>query len=211
MATTKGPAFGFEAAGSIQRTMVFSNWKGRSTVKFSAQVTNPNTAPQVARRAMMRFLSTAFGTLSAANIATWASLSIQRNISAYNAWLGYNMDRWTRYLPPTKAFPAAESEDAQEIQNPSATALKRSIVLDLDSAEALQGWGIVIHRSTTPAFTPAIDNVIRTSYWDGNVASDFTWKDGPLTPDTYYYRFWTFSIDGKSDKSMTTQVNATIS
>lgn len=211
MATTKGPLISLEGSGSILRTMVFSTWKGRAYTKFSTKPTNPKSASQLANRAMLRFLATSFGSLSAANIATWTDLANQANLSTYNAWLSYNMERWSRYLFPTKAEPAAEARASGEINSADATARNRTILVHLNMGEFNFNWAYHLHRSTTPGFTPSLANTIRIGLWESSGDNDLYWSDGPLPLDTYYYRVSTFSDDGDDEGLFTTEFNATLS
>lgn len=210
MVKLKGPIASLAAAGSIGKAVTVASWKGRSYMKKLTKPVNPKSGSQVGTRSMMRFLASGFGGLSAANILTWGDLAAELNVSNYNAWVSYNLERWARLLAPTKAFPATASGDPGEIDSATATALNRSIVLEYEGAEAFDDWGIIIFRSTSTGFTPGPDNVVRVNFWDQNEESDFTWTNGPLTPATYYYRAWTFSEDGNLDKLFTDEDSATI-
>ncbi|KKM94758.1 hypothetical protein LCGC14_1195160 [marine sediment metagenome] len=210
MATTKGPLISLEARGTMGHILTYSGWKGRSTTKFSASVSNPKTAPQVSRRAMLRFLAQNFGTLSAAHIATWATLAEQQAYSAYNAYTKYNMDRWNRYLFPTKAFPANELFGPAELDALSATARNRTILITIGVAEYNANWAWHLSRSTSTAFTPSLANTIRITHSIEAGPQNLTYVDGPLDPGTYYYRISTFSIDGSDEGLFTGEANATI-
>ncbi len=210
MATTRGPLLGLDARGSVGGTVIFSNWKGRSTVKFSPTVANPKTAPQVSRRAMLRFLATNFSSLSPANIATWSSRAQDARVSTYNAWLSYNLDRWARFQYPTKAFPANETEDQGDPNVFTATALNRSIVLHFTNGDFSSRWGYALFRYTSAAFTMSLANCIRVGLWQTGGPTFIDYTDGPLIPGTYYYRLGTFSYTGYQAWEFPTEVNATI-
>lgn len=210
MAITKGPALSLAARGSIARTMIFSTWKGRPTVKFSAKVTNPKTAGQVGRRAMMRFLATGFGALSPADVATWAPLALQAQTSAYNAWLSYNMDRWNRFLWPTQAYPATDVDGSGEISSVGTIPRNRTIQIRLDISEMNHNWGYHLHRSKSTGFDPSPDNTIRIGFWDWHQNDTIYWVDGPLDPGTYYYRANTFSESGYAEDLFVPEFSGTL-
>lgn len=210
MATTRGPLLGLGAHGAVGGAMIFSNWKGRSTVKFSPSVTNPNTPSQVSRRAMLRFLGRNFGTLSAAEIATYSTLALNGEISTYNAWVAYNMDRWNNFLWPSKAYPATEATDSAPMSFVATTALKRSVKVTVVWPTPFNNWGLIIHRSTSSGFTPSLANAIRVLLWESPMSSTINWTDGPLSPDTYYYRLAMFSDTGNEAFPNLTQYEATL-
>lgn len=210
MVKLKGPALSCGAHGSLADVLVFAENKGRNYAKKLTKPANPKSGGQVGVRAMMRFLATSFGDLSAADILTWADLATQLNASAYNAWTSYNLERWSRYLWPTKAFPANEDRGSGELQAASATALNRSIKTHVEMAEGNYNWGYHLCRSTSPGFDPAITTTIRIALWDMAVHSDIDWTDGPLEPGTYYYRVSSFSDDGFDENLFTDEFNATL-
>ena len=200
-----------QARGSIGNTLIFSNWKGRSTLKFSPKVSNPKTAPQVGRRAMLRFLATSFASLSTADIATWLPLALNGEISTYNAWVAYNMNRWGRFLAPTMAYPATEATDADNIGFASCFALKRSARCKISPSGIRVNFGYLVYRSTSPGFTPALTDCVRVGLWINFGSPNIDWIDGPLKPDTYYYRLDMFSKTGKFGGTYTTQHTVIIS
>ncbi len=211
MVKLRGPALSQSARGSIGGTLVFSNWKGRSTLKFSSSVRNPKTAPQVGRRSMLRFLSTVYASLGASDVATWSAPAAAAATSAYNAFVSYNMERWSRYLSPTTAYPAAESVDAMGVATFTANALNRSVVLAWTRDELEDDWGYILYRSPDTGFTPSLDTVIRINRAGALDPDVFSWTDGPLSPDTYYYRINVFSTDGNLKTDFVTERSATIS
>lgn len=210
MVRLKGPSIALDAAGSIGGALVFSNWKGRSYAKKLSKPANPKSGGQVGGRAMLRFLSTNFSSLSEANIATWSDLARANNVSEYNAWMSYNLQRWGRFLKPTLAFPATQASEPMEIQDATATPLNRSMSIWMEFSEEYFNWGYTLFRSTSTGFDPAITNCIRVGLWDMTMPTTLTWIDGPLDPGTYYYRVDTFSISGRVDSVFTDEWSGTI-
>lgn len=210
MVKLKAPSISLGAAGGIGGALVFSNWKGRAYAKKLSTPQNPKSGGQVGMRSMTRFLSTGFGELSTANIATWLDLAAELNVSTYNAWVSYNLQRWGRYLFPTKAFPASEAQPSGELSGADATPRNRTILVHLEMGEWNSQWGYHLHRWTSTGFTPSRDNTIRVGFWDDSMNDDLYYSDGPLHPDTYYYRVSTFSYDGFDENLFTDEFNATL-
>ncbi len=210
MVVLKGPSLSVQARGSIGNTLIFSNWKGRSTLKFSPKVSNPKTAPQVGRRAMLRFLATSFASLSAADIATWLPLALNGEISTYNAWVAFNMNRWGQFLYPTKAYPPSDTLGSGEITGFSLATRNRTFKIRIDQGEMNANWGYHLHRSTSSGFTPSLDNVIRIGFWDWHQNDTIYYVDGPLQPGTYYYEVNTFSESGYAEGLFVPPLTGTI-
>lgn len=211
MVKLKGPGLSLGAAGLLGNTVIFSKWKGRPTLKFSPTVKNPNTQAQQGRRAMLRFLATSFGNLSAADITTWDSLAQAADISTYNAWCKTNMDRWARFLAPSHANPATDSGNVDGVNYADAVALQRSVRIRITPSWFYYAWGYLVYRSTTTGFTPAISNCIRTGYIDYVTFQPVNWIDGPLPPGTYYYRYDIFNDTGKKLGTYLTQHTVVLS
>ncbi len=118
MATVKGPLMSLDASGSIGGAIVFSKWKGRNYVRTHALPANPKSAGQLSVRAMMKFLSQFWATLSSLDKATWESRAEVTNISPFNAYVKANMARWGTYAFPSQVDPAAESDTPGTILAP---------------------------------------------------------------------------------------------
>lgn len=100
MARVKGPLFSMSASGQLGGAIVYSSWKGRPVVRELVIPANPNTAPQEATRAMMRFLSQSWGFLSGAQHLAWAARAASQAISPFNAFVQFNMNAWTQFARP---------------------------------------------------------------------------------------------------------------
>jgi len=197
MATVKGPLFSLDASGTVGDAVVFSKWKGRNYVRTHALPANPKSAGQLSVRAMMKFLSQFWATLSATDQATWEARAEVTNVSPFNAYVKANMARWGTYGFPSQVDPAAETGTPGTILAPTATAGSRSILIAVPISVLADNWGVAIHRSTTTGFTPSRTTVVQVIP-AGSVAT-FNWLDTPLTVGTaQYYRFESLTDDGVS-------------
>jgi hypothetical protein len=210
MAKLRGPALSALAAGTLGDSVVFSSWKGRPYAKKHTIPTNPKSTLQVSKRSMLRFLSMNHSTLSAADMATWDDLAAESNISSYNAFVAYNLDRWEEFLLPTKFYPASEANAAGQFVSLSATAGVRSITIETIRPSGNFGWGMVLHRSQTPAFTKTQANAVFVHFYSSTMDTLQNWNDGPLNPGTYYYRISSFSTSGRKTPDPTFITSATI-
>jgi len=207
MVKVAAPALSLEASGSIGKIMTFSKWKGRPYVRSLVRPANPKSGSQTGVRSMFKFLAQNWTNLSASEKATWETRADQLVVSPFNAFMSYNQFRWRDFLAPSKEDPAAELGTSPTINLTQATAGVRSIQLDLDMTLSATGWGVMIFRSTSTGFSTAFSNLI------GVLATPatqiYSWVDTPLDPDTYYYNFRPFTIDGALDPE-DGEINATV-
>lgn len=85
MATTKAPLFGLDASGSLAGAIVFSKWRGRTYVRKLTIPANPRSALQVGMRSVFKYITQAFGSLTANQKAAWDNLAAPDNITQLNA------------------------------------------------------------------------------------------------------------------------------
>ena len=197
MAGVKGPLFSLDASGSIGDAIVYAKWKGRNYVRRHAIPSNPKSVGQVSVRAMMKFLSQYWASLTAGEEADWDTRAAATNISPFNAFVAYNQQRWGRYAFPSKLDPALEVSTPGTILAPTATAGSRSILLAVPISVLADNWGVVIHSSLTTGFTPS--RTTARQVVPAESVATFNWLDFPLTVGVeIFYRFESFDDDGKS-------------
>lgn len=197
MAGVKGPLFSLDASGSIGDAIVFAKWKGRNYVRRHAIPSNPKSVGQVSVRAMLKFLTQYWDTLTAGEQATWVTRAAATDISPFNAYVSYSMLRWGRYASPSKEDPADEDDTPGTILAPTATAGSRSVLIAVPISVAANNWGVIIHSSLTTGFTPT-RNTARQAI-PAETAATFEWLDFPLTVGVeVFYRFESFSEKGLS-------------
>lgn len=194
MARTTGPAMSLSASGSLGGALVFSNWKGRPYVRTLVTPSNPRSLLQVGVRAMMQFLSQHWDGLSAPNKATWTDPADAKNVSTFNAFIGYNMARWRDGFSPTDEWPAARIISPINLVTLTATVQERSVTLDVNWASNADTIGCLIFRSPTATFSPGWNNTrhVIPNYHP----TDIAWVDSPVEPGTYYYDAASITADG---------------
>jgi len=182
---------------------VFAGWKGRNYCRQLVTPENPKSAKQTGVRVMMKWLAQIWASISAPDQATWDDLADSRNISAFNAMVGENLDRWQYNAGPTQAFPAAAANDDLL---PDDVAVDGVILATNghegfvdggatpDSTGAADAIGVVIFRdSATPtplSWAKAIQMLPVTP------GAAWTFTDSPLDAGTYHYKIAYFGDDG---------------
>lgn len=196
MVKVNAPMMSLDASGSLGNALVFAKWKGRSYVRTLVTPSNPRSGAQTGFRAMFKFLAQEWALLSTADQATWEDLAEQRVISPFNAFMGYNQERWRNFLAPGAADPVTGGGSLPAIGVLSATAGVRQITLAASAAGSSSVKdGVIIFRDLTTGFTPALSNAIAVIHYGASNGS-FTYVDTPLEPDEYFYNFRSFTDDG---------------
>jgi hypothetical protein len=195
MATVKGPLFSLEASGSLGGAVVYSTWKGRPYVRQHAVPANPKSVTQVSVRAMMRFLTQYWASLTSVQQADWDTRAAVTNISAFNAFISYNMSRWGQFKYPSIADPATEDDTAGVLGTAVCTAGVRSITVGFTVATLNQNWGGAIYRKIDSAPGESRAELVRVI--PAVTAAAFTWLDVDVVVGTdYYYDVTPISLAG---------------
>ena len=194
MVKLTGPGLGQDAGGKLAGALIFSHSAKGAYLKTYAKPKQPRTDPQMAVRAMMRFLTSQWAALTPSHQITWLPLADQLRLSAYHAYLKYNQERWSHFLGPSKEYPAAEIIPPLSPGGWSATAMYLETRLQIPSRVALGGWGHITYRSTPALYTPSLSTVKIVHAMNPVAPSIF--KDTPLPPGTYRYMRNHFSTDG---------------
>jgi hypothetical protein len=206
MVKVNGPAMSMDASGSLGGAIVFSKWKGRNYIRQLVKPANPKSALQVSMRAMMRFLSQLWASLSAEQQATWETLAAQKVVSPFNAFVSRNQKRWRTFQMPGMEDPIGETGTQSTIASWAAAGGVREITLSGTVSTIANGMGLAIFRSTSGTFTESLSNCIAVI--PALTEAAFSFVDGPLTPGTYYYSYIPFTTDGKTG-TPSAEVNAT--
>ncbi len=195
MVTLKGPSISLSCRGALADAITFNKTKRGTSAKKQSSPAQPRTGPQISVRAMMRFLSQWWTTCTTPEKESWTMLAEVDDIAPYHAFIRTNMFRWNNFWTPTKAYPAA----AILVPTSPSDNLGHA---DVASAHMSQHFyfpsdniGAVWYRDTVPAFPLTSDRVVfvqhrlMTKPWG-------RWRDTPLSPGTYYYVSFNFTIDG---------------
>lgn len=195
MAKVTGPLMSITASGTFGKTLVYSRWKGRPYVRERVIPDNPRSALQTGVRSLWKFLAKYWETISAPNKLTWAVVAGPQEISNFNGYMQYNMDRWQQFSPPSEAYPAAQASTGLTVTTQTATGHAGFATVSITPSGATGIWGLAIFRDTAEITTPNWSNCIAIVDADGANAVTFT--DSPLKPATYHYRTAVLNLDGK--------------
>ncbi len=208
MVKLKGPSVSLDAAGSIGKTLVFANWKNRSYLKKHTKPKNPKTQLQTGSRAMIRFLSKQWHNLTQSMRDTFAEIAAAANTTPYHAYLKANQQRWTTGGFPAMEWPPAMSAEAGAMAFIANTVHGTRVSFSFYPQAAYYNWGIIAYRDRSKTFYPGIANAMSIDEWDCVDALHLDY--GPLAPGTWWFRFNTFSYEGKPNLLHTTKYNVYI-
>lgn len=188
------PMFSLGASGSIGKAVTFATWKGIPYARELVKPANPQSGGQIGMRAMFKFLSQIWASLSAANQATWEDRAAQGGYSPFNAFVSYNMKRWRNFLGLAIEDPATAAGTNAVWAGASATAGVRQITISKAITTVNDGFALGIHRELTTGQANTFANCI--AIITAAAIATFTFVDTPLDPDEYFYNFSAFTDEG---------------
>lgn len=150
-----------DASGSLADTIVFSKWKGRNYVRQHVIPSNPKTGLQTGVRAMMRFFTQIWASLSATIQGHWKAAADPLSITPLNSGCSFNLERerqdFGALQDPTFTAGAVEAAPAA----PAATAQIKSLKLAWTDSAGADDWCTFIYMSAVGVVTPGPDTLIR--------------------------------------------------
>ncbi len=192
MVKVKGPMMSLDASGTLGGTFVFSKWKGRHTVRAHAIPSNPRSASQVATRAMMGFLASAWTNLSVAQKATFETIAATYAISPFNGYVRWNMRRWTQFQgPQIEIGSSAGTIPVLGANTLTAGVGQMSFSQVITTANDI--WGVLVEMHTTTAFSPG-RNFLRFGVY--GTGTPITGVITNLTPGEWFVRMAGIAEDG---------------
>lgn len=204
----KGPMMSLDASGSIGGVLTASKWKGRNYMRTLVVPSNPRSAGQTATRAMMKFLSQNWAALSDANKATWEELATAGSYSPFNAYVAFDMARWTQWTSPTSEYPVPAADTPGTVSAFTAVAGVRQATLNVTLSSVDDNWGIILYRSATDTFTPAKTDTVLVGFHQ--TAGALAFVDTPVTPGVWHYRVGAFSLGGVKATIFATELDVTV-
>lgn len=192
MAIVSGPLLSLEASGKIAGAIVFSKWKGRPVVRQLVTPSNPQSAAQWGQRSMMRFLSVAWAGISAGDRAGWNDLAESGKYSPFNAYVSYNLARWTQWQDPI-VKPTQAAGTIPVMGALTVTGGVRQLTVSNIITTANDIWGMLIAVSTTTGFTPAKSDTRYVALYSASPVSAIITS---LDPATYFIRTAGFTHGG---------------
>lgn len=190
----KQPLFSHRAAGQLAKTLIFRKAGRGHTVYPYFKPSQPNTTPQISQREIFRWLTQQWPTLTPTEQQSWSQLVPTLAHSCQHAFIAHNINRWLRFKPPTKLYPAAEIIFAGAAWLTGATGGPRHITWHFNRAMFSYPWGYVLYRNTAPNIVRTAQNTSRI-FWVPGVGA-LNYLDTDLEPDTYYARLSFFTKDG---------------
>lgn len=196
MVRLRGPILSLDASGTLADTLTCSKWKGRHYMKRHKSPSNPRSQSQVANRILLRWLNDQWSVLNDDQRDTWSGLAAAGEFAPFSAFIAENLKRWSRFRPPTKAWPAAEENLPGTISAafPKLDGYIHGTTWNVDLSNLRDNWLYALFMSTETSFASAKDNLIdiRVLEHTDLVFFDIT----PLEPGTYYFRGRRASDDG---------------
>lgn len=184
MAIVTGPLMSLSASGTVGDAIVFATWKGRAYVRKHAIPANPNSVSQVSVRAALRFYTQAWTDLTSAQQLDWDTLAAASNISAFNAFVSYNMTRWGQALGGSKMHPATVDGTDAVMGALTVTNAVRSLIVSQVVTTANDNWGILIYRVLGGGVGMGRNELVRII--PAGSAATFTWTDTAVTAGQLY-------------------------
>jgi len=97
-ARVTGPFMSLTASGSLKKTLVASNWKGKYYIRAYAIPANPRTAGQVNVRTALTLMLTYWHATAVGDKALWDAAAAGLGISGFNLYLKRGMDAYVTQL-----------------------------------------------------------------------------------------------------------------
>jgi len=194
MVKLQGPSISLGAAGAIGGSLVFASNKGRAYAKKLTKPAQPRSPDQLGQRAATGFLTKQWSVIQAVFAPYWLPAATSFDLPPYQAYLKYNIRRWSIFTMPTAAYPPNPAMPVGVGLTISATARRRTILVTLSLATANANWGAVLCTDTTPGFPPWLATAITCMPIPSVPQARFI--HGPLDPGTYYYRAFHFAVGG---------------
>lgn len=98
MARVKAPLFSFEASGSLKKTIVYSQWKGRNYVREHTVPFNPQSETQVNVRKAFELLVAAWQAEEQTYKDEWDEFAKIFQMSGFNSYVGRGMKEYIEQI-----------------------------------------------------------------------------------------------------------------
>lgn len=192
------PFFSLEASGSFRSLLTCGRFQGRQWCRATKPHNQTATPKRVAMRACMSFLSPRWATFPQSWRDSWLTTPVGEQVGPQQSYLGYNLNRYRRFLAPAPAYPALPGTAAHSTSVFTATGDIGYVKFDLRFYEPTVGcWGVSLHDVTSGPATPRYDNTVAVVYqvWPDII----TFYLNALSPGTYLFVAKPFDIAGRFD------------
>jgi len=184
MAKVSAPLFGFDAAGSVGKTVTFSTWRGVKYAKRHTIPANPKTTSQQEVRNIFSMLNSFWKLAPTGFVAPWTAYAKGRSFVDRNAFTGKNVALLNNSTPLTTMATLLASPGAGGAPPPSAlvaTAGSEQISCALTLPQAPTGWTLAssyciafIDQAPSAAFSQEIAYNSEASTPETNVITGLT-------------------------------------
>lgn len=194
MAHLKKPNLSDASSGSIAKLLTYSKSKNVQSLKLWRSPRDTKTNKQLSVRALTGWISSNWKAIPKAYQDTWEPLAAPDLIANYHAYVRFNARRWRHFIPPSLAYPPAETPP-----NPIAPFLFTANKYHHIDFGVYYAWtpmplGFALFMSDTSGFTHSFNNAVLLFTRAAGVTTYTSLYD--LTPGTYYFRVLPFSSSG---------------
>jgi hypothetical protein len=191
MAKVTGPFMSIDASGTFANTITATKWKGRNVMRQKVTPANPRTGAQTGTRANFAGIVALWKLFVPTLTSAFETLAKQQNISAFNAFTGFNQKRLSqgKYIANTTA-PTEEAPTANITALASTVSLKYVQLTWTDSMDP-DAWAVMIYRKLAADPTGVTSELIAVVPRGIQL-----YNDGPLTAGTYHYSARAVHIEG---------------
>jgi hypothetical protein len=152
MAKANGPLFSLEASGTIGKAITYGKNKGRNFVRVRVTPANPQTDAQTGVRANFAGLVLLWKANTIALTSAFKVLADQTQISAFNAFVGFNQKRLSQNKGPANSTTPTEVAPTSNATALAATVSGKYVSLTWTQSLDANAWESAIYRKlgTTP-------------------------------------------------------------
>lgn len=194
MPRVTGPMLSVDAAGTIAGLLTYFRYPGGTAARRRRRRRQPYTTHERSYHLLAKWLASQWFTLTIPQTMTWTDLAEQRRIANYHAFIGYNLQRWTRRKAPTKTYPAAETGAPGYLSASAQLTHRRTWEISRTHANIANAWGYfeLYEIASTPQLTSSPAWCFATIQGSGThyIPSPI------LPPASYRTRCWSFSNTG---------------
>ncbi len=180
-----------DASGTFAGTITATKWKGRNVMRQKVTPANPRSGAQTGVRSSFSGIVALWKLNVAALTSAFDTMAKQQNISAFNAFTGFNQKRLSqaKYVAntpaPTEAPPSANATALAAL-----VSLKYVTLTWTDSVDAT-AWAVYIYRSLGAAPIGATSELVAVL-----PRGIQKFSDGPLASGTWHYKIRAVSTQG---------------
>jgi len=193
MARVTGPLMSMDASGTVAGAIVFSRWKGLSYVRRHAIPNNPRAPKQVSVRAMMTFVSRAWGTSMIAVQAPWNLAAETQHMSGFNYFIGHAMSRWRTFRGPQEQLPNVPVTPLSDAPTVTVTGGVREATLSIAYGLVPPNWAWLVFAALGAPVTPAFSNLVGAFAY---VSDPDVFVHTPIVPGVWHYTLFGMNTDG---------------